>query len=735
MGTKLQILKNNAVLRFWLSYMLILTLFFLACLVGFQEALHIVRDNVIEENQNLLRQGVNESDYKFSRLRTGGIRLAASDALKQLGQFGDERNTEYYYTVEDVLQEYADTIKYYDTYSLAEVFIYIDGLDRVIYDSAVYNKDVFQTYPDKWGIPMEEWLALCRSTQSTPFFYVSDSGRLLYVFPCMRSMVGGSRLGTVLFYIDTKEMARHMSFLDGYSEYSLFAYQDGRELFGEDGLGLKEDIAAEWTEEPGVYTFGSDIVITMSSAMGEDCVYTLILPRQEAMTRLSRLQSHIWILLASAAGVGTAFAVFFAARSGKPINRIAAKLWPEEKEFSVNLNSISRSIDQMIREQKQDRAALRKTFFHNLLKADFLSRAEMEYMAERAELELTGTVYYAADIRFFPEIETDSIDGRTVEEARVLQTLVQERLEQEYPQASWSYKKNTLVTLYIIETQNQEKLLETLMDTALWLRSAWNVEVYWSVGSPCNDLMYFWKSTEEADAALNGDGPQKTIRLYSELQSGDNSYYLPYSMEERLVGALRSGDYEAAENVLYLLQNENFTHRSLGRKQILKLNRELCEILAQQAGGLANSEERFIRLNAVLVEDGGKIEDYFEGLRALCRDICTNAASQKNKRRSDKIKEIVRFMEENYQNPGMGLGMVSSQFKLSEGYLSAFFKEELKVNFGDYLEKIRIKEACRLLKEGELIAHIAERTGYNSVQSFRRAFKRVMGVSPSEYRG
>ena len=91
-------------------------------------------------------------------------------------------------------------------------------------------------------------------------------------------------------------------------------------------------------------------------------------------------------------------------------------------------------------------------------------------------------------------------------------------------------------------------------------------------------------------------------------------------------------------------------------------------------------------------------------------------------------------MEENYADPGMGLGMVSGYCKLSEGYLSAMFKEEMQVNFADYLEQMRIERACRLLTEGELVAVVAPKTGYNSVQSFRRAFKRVKGISPSEYR-
>ena len=84
---------------------------------------------------------------------------------------------------------------------------------------------------------------------------------------------------------------------------------------------------------------------------------------------------------------------------------------------------------------------------------------------------------------------------------------------------------------------------------------------------------------------------------------------------------------------------------------------------------------------------------------------------------------------------GLGLSRISSEFHISEGYVSSIFKEQSNVNFGDYVENIRINKACQLLKENEhTISEISEFVGYNSVQSFRRAFKRVMGISPKEYR-
>lgn len=63
------------------------------------------------------------------------------------------------------------------------------------------------------------------------------------------------------------------------------------------------------------------------------------------------------------------------------------------------------------------------------------------------------------------------------------------------------------------------------------------------------------------------------------------------------------------------------------------------------------------------------------------------------------------------------------------------FKEFTGVNFSDHLIKVRMDQAEILLKESNYtVDEIASRVGYNSSHSFRRAFKRLNGVSPSVYR-
>ncbi|EGO63845.1 response regulator [Acetonema longum] len=68
-------------------------------------------------------------------------------------------------------------------------------------------------------------------------------------------------------------------------------------------------------------------------------------------------------------------------------------------------------------------------------------------------------------------------------------------------------------------------------------------------------------------------------------------------------------------------------------------------------------------------------------------------------------------------------------------YLSQLFKQEMNVNFVDYVTEIKITEAKRLLTATSLrISEVAERLGYADIAYFSNTFKKVTGVSPSEYR-
>ena len=72
---------------------------------------------------------------------------------------------------------------------------------------------------------------------------------------------------------------------------------------------------------------------------------------------------------------------------------------------------------------------------------------------------------------------------------------------------------------------------------------------------------------------------------------------------------------------------------------------------------------------------------------------------------------------------------------LSSSWLSTKFKEEVGIGFIEYLNKVRVNEAKRLIDEGEyMIYEVSEKTGFASSQYFSKIFKQITGLTPNEYK-
>lgn len=92
--------------------------------------------------------------------------------------------------------------------------------------------------------------------------------------------------------------------------------------------------------------------------------------------------------------------------------------------------------------------------------------------------------------------------------------------------------------------------------------------------------------------------------------------------------------------------------------------------------------------------------------------------------------------EKIYLNPNLKLSDIAKAIGTNRTYVSAFFNKEAGCTFYDYVNRLRIDAACNLLLNSkENISQIAEKSGFNSSNSFIRVFSKMKGVSPTEFRG
>ncbi|MBV7505605.1 response regulator [Bacillus sp. sid0103] len=93
-----------------------------------------------------------------------------------------------------------------------------------------------------------------------------------------------------------------------------------------------------------------------------------------------------------------------------------------------------------------------------------------------------------------------------------------------------------------------------------------------------------------------------------------------------------------------------------------------------------------------------------------------------------------RYIEKYYYKQNLTLQEVAQEVNVSPSYLSRLLKEELGSTFIDYLTQVRIQYAIKFMENPSYkIYEVADKVGYNTQHYFSTAFKKVMGVSPSNY--
>ena len=98
------------------------------------------------------------------------------------------------------------------------------------------------------------------------------------------------------------------------------------------------------------------------------------------------------------------------------------------------------------------------------------------------------------------------------------------------------------------------------------------------------------------------------------------------------------------------------------------------------------------------------------------------------------IEEALDYIHSNYSK-NINMAMVANQVDTNYTWFSEKFKEHTGVNFNEYLKKLRIDEACKLLEKGcYKIYEVAERSGFGDAKYFMKTFKESTGVSPGEWK-
>lgn len=407
------------------------------------------------------------------------------------------------------------------------------------------------------------------------------------------------------------------------------------------------------------------------------------------------------------------------------------------KEKIIRERSQIEEYDRLKEQLQQNLPFLKEKLFNELLQRNVDSKALSEKLSY-FEIKTGDSPFQAAVVEVFGPKEEDTAD----EESKLILRIRSLELTQQY------FNEDQYINVFF---DNSQRVVILCNDDSidLWecceaiksmLINRLKCFVCIGIGNPHMRLDKIWLSYKEAGDALRLRfcfGKNQVIS-FSDVCSIERA---DPGIDPDLQGSfnffLKSGLREKAEEII-------------------------CSAFSEMKAAVVSQEQ--VRVVAcsfissilnVLVETGVKQDDIFEAdaqpfetifkldnlpdmeeyLKGISRKVIHVISCMQGKKAKKIIQDVQGYIDENYSKSDLTLSEVAKKFFVNLSYLSRTFKEEAGLTFVDYLNKLRMEKAIKLLNETDKKAYqIAEEVGVNDPHYFSVCFKKFTGVSVNEYK-
>lgn len=146
------------------------------------------------------------------------------------------------------------------------------------------------------------------------------------------------------------------------------------------------------------------------------------------------------------------------------------------------------------------------------------------------------------------------------------------------------------------------------------------------------------------------------------------------------------------------------------------------------------AEESEVVAQYRLLMDMTSAQDLRQQCSVLIRTLRAYEESEQ-RQKSDKVSRALRFIEDNYADPGICAEMIGDNLGVSASYVSRMLRQNTGLGVVDHIHAARLKKAKELLSTTELsLDDIAQQVGFSSRFTLTRSFKRYEEMTPGAWR-
>ncbi len=719
--------RETLSLRMALSYSLFLLVCLALSLGLFLNATHNARDTFWTQRTDQLARDADTLAHYLSVMNNYTRQFLNDSTFVRLSNMAGPSDQGFIRTAYDVMQGFSARMYSLLDMPVTQSNVYLSKSGYVI--SASQFTEVREYY-DHYRILTpglyDQWLeALVTSGAEGTFLdaqpFTGVHGAYFFARD-IDAILNRSVPAVILFEMDMKRL-RSLFLSDDMGEDAVVVVcgEDGTQklvLSDGDAAQVAQAMQAAAYDSRGFAAEGNRVYLRVTADNG--WVYMAALDRGLCDEALGRHDAAFVLVLIVALAGGAALVFTLVRHNMRPIRQMGTQLQKAEDDR-----------DRLMKEMDDQRPMLCASYLRKLLSGHVSSEGEFSYMMNFLSLEgakcfyvLYAKTYRRQDATADPAAEHEAICDH-----------IHRFLAGDFP----VYFYTTLDRSYVVLAAYGDRPQDPLMDLQRRVLSLHNdlddrcgLWFYCGVGERCADAKQLWESYEQARAASRFTAKTHIFLPYEMMRKDSASFYYPVEISAKLQHFITTGNKSQVQEMFALIHRENFVERSLPVKLLSFLLSDLKNTLLKARFQVApQTPEETQRLNAL--DERLYEQPDFPQLEATALCLCEFFV--RSAEPSDPIPEVERYLLENFTDPSMCLSKLSARFNISESYLSHLFKDRIGQNFSVYLENLRLNEAVRRLHDPQVnVSSLYEDLGYNNPTTFRRAFKKRHGISPSEMR-
>jgi AraC-like DNA-binding protein len=671
-------------------------------------------------------------------------------------------------------QALADFKFYIAMRNVDHFYIYFSGGDFVLTQGSYYTTDMYyDLYLASSGISLDEWRNRLLGTHRGLFssleeFSGGQKKGIMYTqsLPIQQNSISGS--ATLVIELNQEQLMTSIRNIQTYNQGNVYildadsqllasseAGQPGNGSFAQlDGRKGSGTVADKWNGEP--------VILSYIESEQFNWKYVYVLPERIYSEKAQYVRNMTVLTLAIAAVAGSVMAILFAKKNYHPLRQLVNNVAKRSRqgthstrpinEYDYLEETIETALDHnnlMNRTIEKQKKTLRSNLLVRLLKGRLengfpLSEVLPEYGIVLHSDDFAVLLFYLEDYSgFFRQDEQDEEKKRDLVQL-IITNIVEELAGQEH--RGWMTEVDDMLACIINfrPGTTPEKAIDDMKKLAeeaqRFIGNRFHILFTVSVSSFHRSAAKMPAAYQEALQAMEYRmllGNQ-TIICHDRIVHQELSYIYSMEREQQMINYVNTGDFAGARQTLDDIINANLAQEHISVDMIRCLMFDITSTMMKAAMEADQERTELYKENLEAVRElmnGSTVSAMKERMTLFLRKVCARAEERKKSGKFRLQESVQAYISENYRDHNLTINTISEHFGFHPSYLSRYFKEQSGDNLTEYINRYRVEQAKALLaQEHVLIKDISDMTGFYSISTFIRLFKKYEGITPSAYR-